>query len=101
MPNVDYDDVARVARETVPGETVEARIVDGEGVVVSVEPGRGEGGEDLCHVSYVAFVADEPREESPEDRANGPGLDVRVDRIPAPPEALELAGRGTSETHAA
>lgn len=73
MPNVDYYDVARVAREAVPGETVEARIVDGEGVVVSVEPGCGEGGENLWRVSYVAFVADEPWEESPEDRANGPG----------------------------
>ena len=51
MLGMDYNDVARLAGEAVPGQTVEARIVDGEGVVVSVEEGSGDGGDDLWHVS--------------------------------------------------
>ena len=65
MLGMDYNDVARLAGEAVPGQTVEARIVDGEGVVVSVEEGSGDGGDDLWHVSYVEFVTDAAPEEGP------------------------------------
>ena len=73
MRSMDYGDVARMARGAVPGEAVEARIVDGQGVVVSVEAGAGEGGNDLWHVSYVDFVRDVA-----EPGAEGTGFRVEV-----------------------
>lgn len=88
MRSMDYGDVARMARGAVPGEAVEARIVDGQGVVVSVEAGAGEGGDDLWHVSYVDFVAEE-------DGAESPGFRVEVryhEEHDSPYEAGKEAG---------
>ncbi len=75
MRSMDYKDVARLAAGAVPGESVETRIVGGEGVVVNVERGAGEDGDDLWHVSYVEFV---PEEDGP-DEGEGPSAGWRVE----------------------
>lgn len=105
MLGMDYNDVARLAGEAVPGRAVEARIVDGEGVVVSVQEGRGHGGDDLWHVSYVRFVPDAPEEEPrgsgalaedlPDGEEDGPRWRVEVryhEEHDAPYEAGKEAG---------